>query len=256
MNCLLPADYIERMREEDPEAYRSEVLGEFRAGVSTLLDPDALEACVIEGRRELAPVRGVSYVAFADPSGGRRDAFTVAIAHLDGERVIIDVVRAWPPPFDPSGVVEEVAALLKSYGCPSVTGDRYAGEWPREAFRNHRIEYAASELDRSDLYLELLPVVNAGRIELPDDAKLLGELRELERRRGTAGRDRVDHRLASHDDRGNSLAGATWVAAQTRSAEIPIVPLVIVGGYSADTPWLGIPYESPGYFLPRWRHRL
>jgi Terminase large subunit, T4likevirus-type, N-terminal len=180
MNPTLPADYLERMKEDDPEAFRSEVLGEFRSGVSTLLDPEVLEACVIPDRRELPPADGLSYVAFADPSGGSRDAFTVAIAHRDGERVVVDCVRAWQPPFNPTGVVAEAAELLKYYGCHSVTGDRYAAMWPVEACRSHSIEYAVAELDRSRLYLELLPLVNAGAIELPDDAKLLAELRGLE----------------------------------------------------------------------------
>jgi hypothetical protein len=56
------------------------------------------------------------------------------------------------------------------------------GEWPREAFRSHRIDYEVSKLDRSALYLELLPIINAGTVELPDDPKLLRELRGLERR--------------------------------------------------------------------------
>jgi hypothetical protein len=87
-------------------------------------------------------------------------------------------------------IVGEAAELVKSYRCRRVTGDRYAGEWPREAFRFHRIDYEVAELDRSRLYLEFFPLVNAGRVELPDDPKLLRELRDLERRRGTAGRDR------------------------------------------------------------------
>lgn len=121
--------------------------------------------------------------------------------------MIIDLVRAWPAPFNPTGVVEEAAALLKTYRCYSVTGDRYAGEWPREAFRAHGIRYTVSTLDRSALYLEMLPRVNAGTVELPNDATLLRELRGLERRRGTAGRDRIDHRSGSHDDRANTVAG-------------------------------------------------
>jgi hypothetical protein len=79
--------------------------------------------------------------------------------------------------------------------------------WPVEACRSHGIEYQVADLDRSRLYLELLPLVNAGTIEVPNDAKLLAELRGLERRRGTAGRDRVDHRAGSHDDRANAVAG-------------------------------------------------
>jgi hypothetical protein len=215
MNPSLPADYLERMKEDDPEAYRSEVLGEFRSGVSTFLDPEVLEACVVPDRHELPPADGLSYVAFADPSGGSQDAFTVAVAHRDGELVVVDVVRAWSAPFNPSGVMAEAAELLKSYHCVSVTSDRYAAEWPRESFRSHGIECEVAELDRSRLYLELLPLVMAGTIEIPDDAKLLGELRGLERRRGTVGRDKVDHRPGSFDDRANSLAGVAWLVSQS-----------------------------------------
>jgi hypothetical protein len=104
MNPTLPSNYIERMREDDPEAFASEVMGQFRAGFATLLDPEAIQNCVASDRRELPPVSGIRYEAFADPSGGRRDAFTVGIGHKDGERAVIDAVRAWPAPFNPAAV--------------------------------------------------------------------------------------------------------------------------------------------------------
>jgi hypothetical protein len=163
---------------------------------------------VVAGRRELSPADGIHYRAFTDPSGGGRDTFTVAIAHRQGDRIVVDCLRAWTPPFNPTGVIAKAAALLKSYRCHAVTGDCYAGEWPREAFRSHGIEYRVAELDRSRLYLELLPIINTGTVELPDEAKLLRELRGLERRRGSAGRDRVDHAPGQHDDRANAVAGS------------------------------------------------
>jgi len=107
---------------------------------------------------------------------------------------VVDIVRAWPAPFNPTGVVAECAELLRSYRVSRVVGDRCGGEWPREAFRAHRIQYDVAELDRSAAYLLMLPLVNAGQVELPDDRDLLRELRSLERRRGPSGRDRVDHR--------------------------------------------------------------
>jgi hypothetical protein len=55
MNPTLPRDYLERMAQDDPEAYRSEVLGEFRAGLSALFDAEALEGCVDRGVRERLP---------------------------------------------------------------------------------------------------------------------------------------------------------------------------------------------------------
>jgi hypothetical protein len=215
------------MRDEDPEAYRSEVLGEFRSGLLSLFDPAALDECVATGRRELPPMAGLTYRGFADPSGGRSDAFTVAIGHRSSaDRIVVDVLRAWPAPFNPSGVVEEAAGVLKTYGCAHVTGDRYGGEWPREAFRAHGITYDVAEEDRSALYLGMLPVVNAKGIELLDVAELLRELRGLERRRGSSGRDRVDHRRGSHDDRANAVAG---VAALLRSSTEHAAAMVWAG---------------------------
>jgi len=208
MNPTLPSDYLERMRQDDPEAYRSEVLGEFRAGVSSLLDPEVLEALVARrGTRELLPAEDVTYRAFVDPSGGRSDAFTLAIGHRTEDRIVVDALRAWSSPFNPTGVVEEAATLLKAYRITWVRGDRYGGEWPRESFRTWGVGYSLAEDTKSDLYLELVAVVNSGKIELIDDPELLRELRGLERRRGSSGRDRVDHAPGCHDDRANAIAG-------------------------------------------------
>jgi hypothetical protein len=218
MNPTLPADYLTRMAQDDPEAYRSEVLGEFRTGLTTLFDPEALAACVAEGVRERAPEAAPRYGSFTDAaSGSGKDAFTVAVAHLDGDRVLLDAIRAWKPPFNPSGVIAEAADLLKRYRLSDTTGDRYAPGFVSEGFRANGISYRPSERDRSTLYLDLLPSVNAERVVLLDDADLLRELRGLERRRGTTGRDRVDHRPGSHDDRANAAAGAlTLVALEQR----------------------------------------
>ncbi len=60
---------------------------------------------------------------------------------------------------------------------------------------------------KSDLYLGLLPVVNAGTIELPDIPELIRELLGLERRRGPSGKDRCDHGPGGFDDRANVVAG-------------------------------------------------
>ena len=177
MNPTLPADYLARMAENDPEGYHSEVLGEFRAGASTLFDSDALAACVDEGVRERPPAAGARYHAFADPSGGRRDKFTICIARRIDDRVVLAAVRAWAPPFNPSGVIAEAADLLKTYRLTQVTGDRYAAEFVTERFRAHGITYTPSSRDHSQLYLELVPLVNARRAVLLDVQELLRELR-------------------------------------------------------------------------------
>jgi hypothetical protein len=224
MNPTLPADYLARMAQDDPEAYRSEVLGEFRQGVSTFLDADAIAASVETGTRERARVPGVAYVSFDDPaSGSGSDAWTKAIAHREGDRVVLDVLRAWQPPFNPSGVIAESADLSRAYGLHTTTGDRYAPGFVLEGFRSHGLTYVPSTRDRSTIYLELLPLVNADRVRFLDLPDLLRELRGLERRRGMAGRDRIDHRPGQHDDRANAAAGALVLAADQHPGAAEVV---------------------------------
>jgi len=81
------------------------------------------------------------------------------------------------------------------------------GEWPSEAFRKYGIRYTPSRLSKSELYLALVPRINSQTIELPEVPELLRELRGLERRRGSSGKDRVDHVRGAHDDRANVIAG-------------------------------------------------
>jgi hypothetical protein len=224
MNPTLPADYLARMAQDDPEAYRSEVLGEFRQGVSTFFDPDALAASVDASCRERPRAAGVRYVSFDDPaSGSGQDAWTKAIAHRDGERIVLDVLRTWRPPFNPSGVMAESAALSTAYGLHETTGDRFAAGFVLEGFRSHGLTYVPSTRDRSTIYLELLPLVNADRVRFLDLPDLLRELRGLERRRGMAGRDRIDHRPGQHDDRANAAAGALVLAADQHPGAAEVV---------------------------------
>lgn len=209
MNPLLPADYLERMKADDPEAYEAEVEGNFRAGVSTFLDPAALADVVDAGIRERAPQRGVQYVAYVDAaSGSGKDSFAVGIAHKDGERAVLDVVRHWTPPFNPSGVISEASDLFRRFRIRMAEGDKYAPGFVAEGFRVHGITYRPAPLNTSAVYMEFLPLVNAGACSLLDNARLLKELRGLERIRGQAGRDRVDHRRGEHDDTAVAAAGA------------------------------------------------
>jgi hypothetical protein len=98
-----------------------------------------------------------------------------------------------------------------------VTGDRYAGAWVSEAFQKEGVQYKASELNKSELYLEALPYITSGAVELLDSRELIKELRLLERRRGSSGKDTVDHPKSMgggvpHDDSSNVTCGLIAVA--------------------------------------------
>ena len=139
-------------------------------------------------------------------SGGRHDAFTLCIGHKENDnRFIVDVVRGRAPPFDPHSVVAEYAALLKAYGIMTVNGDNYSAAWAETAFQDAGIAYQRSEMSKSALYLEALPLFMRGSVSIPDHPKLIRELRLLERRTSRVGKDIVDHGRNGSDDHANAL---------------------------------------------------
>jgi hypothetical protein len=218
MNPTLDKAIIKNALEDDPAAARSEWLAEWREDVQTFLSQDAVEGVVIPGRGDLPKIDGVSYSAFLDPSGGRNDSFTAAICHSEKSgKIIIDILRERRPPFKPSEVVAEFSGLLQAYGITSAKSDRYGGEWVSESFRKHGITVEPADLTASELYVEFLPIVLNGAVELPDNARLTAQLVNLERRTRTGGKDLVTHFPGGHDDLANSAAGACTMAARSKS---------------------------------------
>lgn len=216
MNPTVDPAVIERAYEDDPAVAASEFGGEFRSDLEGFVSVDALTAATVPGRYEMPRESGRRYVAFIDPSGGSRDSMTLAIAHGDGERAVLDSVRERRPPFSPEAVVEEFAAVIASYGLHTATGDRYGGEWPRERFRAHGITYRLADQTRSELYLSLLPSINSRRVELLDHPRLRAQLAALERRTGRTGKDSIDHAPGAHDDVANAAAGALVMVGRGR----------------------------------------
>ena len=136
INPTLPRDrdFIAGQYADDPVAAAAEFGAEFRSDLEAFASLDVVKACVTEGVRERGAISKVSYMAFVDPSGGSSDSMTLAIAHKEGDRAVLDCIRERRAPFSPEDVVTEFADTLKAYGVKKVMGDRYGGEWPREAF--------------------------------------------------------------------------------------------------------------------------
>jgi len=130
------------------------------------------------------------------------------------------VVREIPAPFDPESATEEFAKLLKSYRLSRVTGDRYAGEWCRQAFEKRGICYTPSEAPKSALYTDLLPKLNSRMIRLVDNSRLINQLAALERKTSRGGKDTIDHPPAGHDDVANVVAGVAYCAVHRHTVRV------------------------------------
>jgi hypothetical protein len=225
---MLPQRVVDRALEKDRARGSAEYLAEFRSDAEGFVALEVVEACV-EDYREQQPVAGTSYRAFVDPSGGAADSFTMAVSHkyYRSGLVVIDAVREVRPPFSPEQVIGDFAALLKSYRIVSVTGDRYAGEFPRELFRKHGIGYELATQTKSELFRDLLPLLNSVRITLPRNDRLISQIVSLERRVSAVGKDTITHPPNGHDDLANAIAGAASLSKY--------------GGYDTSFRWVRAP---------------
>ena len=58
------------------------------------------------------------------------------------------------------------------------------------------------------MYREAIPILNAARVELLDNRRLVDQICSLERRTARGGRDSIDHPPGQHDDLANAALGA------------------------------------------------
>jgi hypothetical protein len=221
MNSTVPQSYIDAHMADDAARAAAEYGAVFRSDLEAFVSREVIETCVGD-YYELSPEAGRSYYAFVDPAGGSGgDSFALAIAHREGNGVVVDLVRERKPPFMPSQVIDEFVPLLKSYRIGKVTGDRWAGGFPPEAFQKGGIRYEPSKQVKSDFYRDALAMLNSGRIVLPKHHRLFNQLVSLERHVARGGHDVIDHPRDQHDDLANAAMGAAVMAAS-------------FGGYNLD----------------------
>jgi hypothetical protein len=192
----------------------NEYSGQFRDDIQNLFSEAAVERAMT--KEPCHPNPKLPYVAFIDAAGGSgTDSFTMAIVLQTPEGAInVCRVEEREPPFDPTVVTAEYAAILAKYGLSRCTGDRYGGQFPVSMFAQRGIRLDICSENKSELYKQFAALLNSGRIYLPrDDERLKAQLLSLEQ----YGREgKVDAPRGYHEDRANAVAGAVVLAAENR----------------------------------------
>jgi hypothetical protein len=212
-NPSLPQAVVDRELKRDPVRNTAEYLGQFRADVSNFVSAQIIDSCIVGGRHELSP-RNETYVAFVDVSGGVRDSHCCGIAFKSqlNDTVTLACAREIKSS-NTESVVAEFAALMRSYGLSTAWSDRYGSSWVNNAFERHGIRLQYSPKSRSELYLEMLPLLGTAQVRLLDLPRLRTQLLLLRRRTTRTGRDEVDHPAGGADDLSNAVSGACVIAA-------------------------------------------
>lgn len=202
-NQTLKQKVVDRALKRDYQGAKAEYLGEFRDSVAAFIGRDLVEACVVKNHKEFMPKTERRYFATVDMSAGKHDAAALCVGHLKGDTLVVDLLHHYPSPHEPYAVVKRMADTCKRYRVRHVTGDRYAGNWVSDAWRDNGIKYQPSELSSSEAYAELMPrFTTPGALQLPELEVLIKELCNLEIRVRPNGADLITHPpgRGHHDD--------------------------------------------------------
>ncbi len=212
MNPTLDQSVIDEAMQEDRASALAEFGGQWRENIANWLPREVIEAVVKRGRLELLPRTGEKYRGFVDVSGGRQESSSLAIAHRDNGKVILDYTKEYRSPHSPNSAISDMSEKLKRFKIRQVVADNYAAEFVVDAFQTHGISCTKSKLSKSNLYLELLPAICSESVELLDNEILINQLSNLVRKTRSGGKDSVDHCTGAKDDVANAAAGVCVVA--------------------------------------------
>lgn len=177
---------LERLRQSDEVAWRINALGEFLDPESGLLSPVAIRRHTREFPVELPPEKGAAYAAAVDVGKGR---WTLAIVTSRVPEGCWD--EPDPLPYyrialarevtasDPNAAWEQIAAHCKRYGLSLAEVDQYAAAESAAIARRFGLqlrERAWSASNRLEAFQNLATVLHSGRLELPPDRQVRGDL--------------------------------------------------------------------------------
>lgn len=187
-------EIVAQERDRDPDNARREFDAEFLSTAGgAFFPPDVLRAAVDDGRPSCGPEAepralggrvgcGVDFAFRSDSS-----AIVVAQAGLAGGPVSVSYVAERRPaegrPLRPSEVVHEFAAIAQAYRAPSLLSDGHYLETVREIVGAHGLDVESApegQAGKARTYVAVRQALLAGRLRLPDDPRLLAQLRAVE----------------------------------------------------------------------------
>ncbi len=100
---------------------------------------------------------------------GPHDSLALCITRREKDRAVVCRVAEWTPPFAAPAVAAEVVSVLNEYNLTTVTGDAFSGQtWPSVLKDNGLASYNVADKSKSDIFHDLLPLLNGQLVELPD----------------------------------------------------------------------------------------
>jgi hypothetical protein len=197
---------LERKFIGRPQWVATEYGADFASAEGAFLDPEDIYACQRK-TGTLAPDPSLSYKCAIDPAF-QKDAFAMAIAHKEGELVIVDGVWVWVRQ-GYENTLDEVASLAKRYGIRQVRTDQYSSQSVLEGLQKRRLDCAVipwANENKFEAFSRLKAGLVTRQVSLPKDDAIVQELMNLQATATVSGMVRIAASAGNHDDRATVLA--------------------------------------------------
>ncbi len=236
-------EFCEKLRESDPVAYQTDVLGEFADPESGLLSPVAVRRSTRDVPLELSFETGGSYSAAVDPSEGaaQGNAWTLVIVKREDtpspgvlQGPILEQARepesryrvAMAREFRgmrPDACWQEIAKLCAQYELKRAVSDQYAASANQDLAQRYglHLEVSATTVkSKLEDFTNLATLIHTDRVELPPDRQFRSDLIAVRKRTTQNGQTIVLPRTSDgrHCDYAPALASAIREASRHRDS--------------------------------------
>jgi hypothetical protein len=180
---------MERLKETDPDVYRTDVEAEFLEPAESMFSSVEIESAMRAAPIHLEPDPRTTYVAAMDPATRSNDWTLVVAGKLDNGKKAVVYNARWQGsranPLSPDAVLAEIADICRTYNIGTVFSDQYAGDALRDIARAHGIHVSIQEWNsknKLEQYLRVKDEMSQGLIELPPDPYVRSDLLSVKKR--------------------------------------------------------------------------
>lgn len=217
VNPTIPQDFIDNEYLRDPDNAEREFGANFAEQVDAYLPFDKLQKAFIFAG-DLLPDSANRYFASIDQSGlSGRDRFAMAVSHKEDRKVLVDVCRSWNTE-DGDMILGEVGHIANDYNLGSVTIDKYAGGWVKQALEKIGLEVKVRE-SLPSVYQNFKSLLMAESVKLPDNKALRNGLVRTQAFYGRNNSLSISHErtVEGHADEADATVTAVWEASSRQS---------------------------------------
>lgn len=193
VNPTIPIEFLLAEKERDPETFKVEFGAQFANNLSALLSPELVDHAVRNSDAQVIPPERKyygQYVIGLDPAKGNRDDYVAVVGHYREDGVfMVDLIHHFQPTLEVDGKpqvdIGEVESWIllhaQSYGTEVVALDQYnsAGTIQRLQDKINITEYIWSLPKQMKAFSKLRQAFTAGKIEIPNNKKLVWQLKNL-----------------------------------------------------------------------------